>query len=278
MTNSDRLLERVRATDPAPAERLADVAASAWGSELRAAIVSSERAASQPAAHASRSRRRLIGPLAIAAAVAVAGGALAAISLREPPAAVRQRITQALSLPAPDRAQLLPAPGGIREVIRAKTPYGEWRVVRTRTQGGHELLSAQPVDPTRARRTGFGIGGCDPSLLPAGGSSLVVCGVGTNTFAVPGLEFVGRAGPDVRGIQARYADGRVVSGYVQNGFFLFLLPGPAPGEGTLVPERLVPLDGSGHELAMNAQSEAGIGRWLQIAASFGPRYVPPSTG
>jgi hypothetical protein len=29
---------------------------------------------------------------------------------------------------------------------------------------------------------------------------------------------------------------------------------------------------------MNAQSEAVIGRWLQIAASFGPRYVPPSTG
>jgi hypothetical protein len=273
MSDVERMLERLRAADSVPPARVAEAARSAWGRELLAAIVASPRAAGPPAARA-RSRRRLVAPLAIAAALTVAGGAIAAVTLREPPAEVRARIAEGLSLPAPDRAQLLPAPGGIREVLRAATPYGVWSVVRTRTEGGRELVSAIPVAPASLRRTGFGLAECDPARLPAGGSSLAPCTFATNTFAVPGLQIVGRAGPAVRGIRARYGDGRSVSGYVQNGFFLLLLPGPLRDQGARVPARLVPLDASGRELTLSARSAALVARSLGTAARFAPPARP----
>jgi hypothetical protein len=77
---------------------------------------------------------------------------------------------------------------------------------------------------------------------------------------VPAL--VGRAGPEVRGVQARYLDGRVAAGDVQNGFFLILLPGSLLTSDAAMPERLEPLDGSGGVLPLSPESSTQMAPWL----------------
>lgn len=260
MTHRDDSVLRLRTGDPEP-DGAPEARDSPFGRALRERILASDPQAGDgvPTPPPARRRhRRAIGLGAAAAVLAIAGAAIAGvITTREPSPEVQAGLEAALSLPAPDRDELLPLPGGMREELSVETEFGRWVIVSVETRGRGTLISSFPAtadgspahsDPDQPPGASGGLGGCERGATSRA-APLRLCGMGVSTGSLPQLVMTGRHWSGVAGISAKLGDGRVVSAHMGPEYHLFVV-----GEASTGPITIVARDGSGNVISARAVS------------------------
>lgn len=258
--NSDLIMQRLRAANPYP--RPARIAGSAWAGEVLEMILAEEPAMSAPRPH-RRSRRGLA--LAVAGAVVVSAGAVAAVTIgREATPQAQQQIRAALAVPSLERQGLTPVPGGIRELLRADTPYGPWVIVSVATRERGTLIADGVIQPDGTLK-GSGIAGCAAAALGAPGPAVAMCASSDRPLGAespPAMSLTGRVGERTATVELVAADGRVVEGHTGGGLFLVVLDEVPAGT-----SQLVARDESGQVIGTQA-----------LTASPGTSLLVPAVG
>lgn len=199
-------------------------------------IMATERP-SDPSSPRPRRKRRARTAVACALLLGAGGTAVAGLMVdRRPPPQVAHSLTEALSLPAPDRDELLPTADGMRVELDADTDFGRWMVVSTETRGRGTFVAAMPVEadgslrkPTAAdpHPIAGGLGSC--GARPPAARPLRLCTGGGTNVRSPNLIITGRHHPSVRGIQLRLPDGSTVAGHLGLSYNLVLVGNVEPG-------------------------------------------------